>query len=746
MTSPITHNFIQQLTLTEKASLVSGKDFWFTAGIDRLNLEKIMMTDGPSGLRKQADSADALGLNQSVKAITFPASALTAASFDRQALTTLGENLGEAAKNEGVSVLLGPGINMKRSPLAGRNFEYFSEDPLVAGELGAAYVEGVQSQDVGVSVKHFAANNRENQRFTSSSNMSERALREIYLSAFERIVVNAHPATLMCSYNAINGTLNSQNFKLLTKILRDEWGFDGVVMSDWGAVADHVAALRAGLDLEMPGKGPQSTTEIVESVKHGDLTEATLDIAVKRVLQMVHDWHVDSQPKAYDKDAQHEFARKLAANSMVLLKNDDQTLPLASIKDVAILGELADKPRYQGGGSSHVNAYRITTPLAVAQAAGNANYQAAYSLDATESDADQLAKAVATAKQAAKVVIFAGVPEALESEGFDKTTMALPDNQNELIKQVAAVNPHTIVVLQNGSAVEMPWADDVAAILETYLAGEAVGEATWDVLTGAVNPSGKLAESFPLKLADNPTFGTFNASPLTETYHDDIFVGYRYYDLKQRAVRFPFGYGLSYTHFSYHDLTVTDRDQSVEVSYQITNDGDVAGQEISQVYVANHASQVEMPVKELRDFAKTTLAAGETKTVTRTLPRRAFSWYNADTSNWQMDDGRYTILVGRSSRDLDLHQDITLAWNPQTTAPITTNTYIGAVMSRPELRSALEATGIAKNFDALAGDDTNSEMMKNMPLRSAIMIGVSTEQLDAFLKLANQPQQPETVR
>lgn len=737
MTSIISNDFIQQLTLTEKASLVSGKDFWFTAGIDRLNLEKIMMTDGPSGLRKQADSADALGLNQSVKAITFPASALTAASFDRQSLTTLGKNLGEAAKNEGVSVLLGPGVNIKRSPLAGRNFEYFSEDPLVAGELGTAYVKGVQSQGVGVSVKHFAANNRENQRFTSSSNMSERALREIYLSAFERIVVNAHPATLMCSYNAINGTLNSQNFKLLTKILRDEWGFDGVVMSDWGAVADHVAALRAGLDLEMPGKGPQSTTEIVDAVNHGELTMTTLDIAVKRVLKMIHDWRVDSQVTAYDKDSQHQFARQLAANSMVLLKNDNHTLPLSDIKDVAILGELAAKPRYQGGGSSHVNAYQITTPLEVAQNAGNTNYLAAYDLNENTPNSKQINNAVTVAKNASSVVIFAGVPEALESEGFDKTSMSLPDNQNTLIKQVAAVNDHTIVVLQNGSAIEMPWVDDVAAILETYLAGEAVGEATWDVLTGTVNPSGKLAETFPIQLADNPTFGTFNASPLVENYHDDIFVGYRYYDLKQRAVRFPFGYGLSYTHFSYHNLSVTVQDQSVQVSYQITNDGDLAGKEISQIYVSNQASQVEMPTKELRDFDKTELAAGETKTITRNLSRRAFSWYNPETSNWQMDDGRYTILVGKSSRELVLTQDITLNWNPATGANVTANTYIGDVMNRPELRHALEQTGMAKSFDQLANDDTNSEMMKNMPLRSAIMVGVSVDQLNEFLKLAN---------
>ncbi|MBU7540176.1 glycoside hydrolase family 3 C-terminal domain-containing protein, partial [Levilactobacillus brevis] len=422
------------------------------------------------------------------------------------------------------------------------------------------------------------------------------------------------------------------------------------------------------------------------------------------------------------------------------LKNDHQVLPLDNLQDVTILGELAEKPRYQGGGSSHVNAFRVTTPLSVAQAAGNTTYQAAYQVNATQSEPNQLAQAVAAAKKAPAVVIFAGVPEALESEGFDKTTMALPENQNTLISQVAAVNNRTVVVLQNGSAIEMPWADDVAAILETYLAGEAVGEATWDVLTGAVNPSGKLAESFPFKLADNPTYGTFNASPLTEDYHEDIFVGYRYYDLKQRAVRYPFGFGLSYTHFSYHDLKVTVQDQQVTLRYQLTNDGPVDGQEISQIYVANHASHIEVPRRELRDFVKTALCSGETKTITRILTRRDFSWYNARTASWQMDDGNYTISVGQSSRQLNLSQDISLTWNPKHLAPITANTYIGDIMARPDLRPALEQTKMATSLDQLANDDTNSELMKNMPLRAAIMVGIDASQLKEFLRLANQIQ------
>ena len=483
--------FVQQLTLPEKAALVTGQDYWYTAQIAAHKIPSIMMTDGPSGLRKQAQSADALGLNGSVEAICFPGSALTASSFDQSLLYQLGQQLGQAARANQVSILLGPGINIKRSPLAGRNFEYLSEDPFVAGELATSYVQGVQSQGVGVSVKHFAANNRENQRFTASSNIDERALREIYLSAFEKVVKKAHPATIMCSYNAPNGVLNSQNYRLLTQILRNEWGFAGVVLSDWGAVADHVAAIKAGLDLEMPGNGEESVQQIVHAVQQGELEESLLDTAVLRVLQLVEKYGLtqDKQPLTYGKEAQHKFAQKAAEDSMILLKNEEQILPLQKSDKIALIGELARQPRYQGGGSSHVNSYQVVAPLTAAQQSDYAvEFAAGYTLDSKDSTPQLVDQALQLAQRSDKVVFFAGVPEQDESEGFDKKSLDLPRNQVELLTRIAQVNPQIIVVLQNGSVVTMPWAPQVKAILETYLAGEAVGAATWNILTGAVNP------------------------------------------------------------------------------------------------------------------------------------------------------------------------------------------------------------------------------------------------------------------
>ena len=478
--------FVQQLTLPEKAALVTGQDYWYTAQIAAHKIPSIMMTDGPSGLRKQAQSADALGLNGSVEAICFPGSALTASSFDQSLLYQLGQQLGQAARANQVSILLGPGINVKRSPLAGRNFEYLSEDPFVAGKLATSYVQGVQSQGVGVSVKHFAANNRENQRFTASSNIDERALREIYLSAFEKVVKKAHPATIMCSYNALNGVLNSQNYRLLTQILRNEWGFAGVVLSDWGAVADHVAAIKAGLDLEMPGNGEESVQQIVYAVQQGELEESLLDTAVLRVLQLVEKYGLtqDKQPLTYSKEAQHKFAQKAAEDSMILLKNEEQILPLQKSDKIALIGELARQPRYQGGGSSHVNSYQVVDPLTAAQQSDYAvEFAAGYTLDSKDSAPQLVDQALQLAQRSDKVVFFAGIPEQDESEGFDKKSLDLPRNQVELLTRIAQVNPQIIVVLQNGSVVTMPWAPQAQAILETYLAGEAVGVATWNILT-----------------------------------------------------------------------------------------------------------------------------------------------------------------------------------------------------------------------------------------------------------------------
>lgn len=735
------HDLINQLTLKEKAALVSGKDSWYTATIERLGLKPTMMSDGPSGLRKQVGTSEQTNINDSVEAVCFPASALTACSSDRERLNQLGEHLGVAAKAEKLGVLLGPGINLKRSPLAGRNFEYFSEDPYLVGELAAAYVKGVQSEGAGVSVKHFAANNREDQRFTSSSNIDERTLRELYLATFEKIVKQADPATIMCSYNEINGTLNSQNQRLLTKILRDEWGFKGLVMSDWGAVADHTAAVKAGLDLEMPGKGTESVDEIVAAVEDGSLPKKDLDRAVNRVLKMIKNWQPDDadQSGSYDMDEQHEFARKLATDSFVLLKNEHHVLPVNEGEKLAVIGELAEKPRYQGSGSSHVNAHHLVTPLAaINQVRPDATYVAGYSLATDDVNSTAVAEAVSAAKFADKVIIFAGYPERMESEGFDKTSIDLPANQNQLIDAVSQVNDQVIVVLQNGSAIRTPWIDKVAATLETYLAGEAVGEATWDVLSGNVNPSGKLAETFPLRLEDTPSYLTFDADPDEENYREGLFMGYRYYDKKKQPVQFPFGFGLSYTTFKYDDLQLKVGADHVSGSLRVTNTGSRSGAEAVQIYVGNRTSRIEKPVKTLANFVKVSMAAGEEKVVTFDLDQRAFSWYNPKIANWQLDNGAYEILVGSSSADIRLNKMIELNWTPERPIKVDQRTYIGDLIKQDKFAEAVKQAGLSDIFSRLADDnDPTAKMFQNMPLRAATTMGVSPEKINKLIEIMN---------
>lgn len=731
-------SFVENLTLKERAALVSGKDFWFTAKAPQV--DRMMVSDGPSGLRKQnIDDPSIKDVNNSVEAVCFPSSALTASSFDDQMLYQLGHHLGVAANAEHLGVLLGPGVNIKRSPLAGRNFEYFSEDPLLAGRMGTAYVKGVQDEGVGVSVKHFAANNRESQRFTSSSNINERALREIYLSQFERIVKLAHPATIMCSYNRLNGTLNSQNQRLLTDILRNEWGFEGLVMSDWGAVENHVAALKAGLDLEMPGKGQESVDEIVAAVKNGQLQESTLNRSVLRVLQVVEKWGKKvTKANDYDKDKQHEFARQLADDSIVLLKNSDNQLPLKDDQSLAVIGELAQKPRFEGGGSSHVNAHHVVTPLDAAP--NNAHFALGYRLTDDSEDNQLEEQALKLAQNNDRVVFFAGFPENMETEGIDKETISLPSNQNTLLEKVIKVNPNVTVVLQNGSVLEMPWADKVPAIVETYLAGEAVGEATWDILTGLVNPSGKLSESFPLRLEDNPTYGTFGKDPENEDYHEGIFVGYRYYDLHKIPVRFPFGHGLSYTQFGYSDLTVVENNDDVKISFKLTNEGKRSGKEVAQLYVSNHVSRVEMPAKELRDFAKVELDPGETKTATMVLPRRAFAYYDVNKQQWKADNGDYEIMVGSSSRDIRLTAKFELTIGTSPLGPITDESYVGDVWNNNDskVQNALHDSGLYDVLEPMMADKQWVAISSNVPLRSLALAGISKKVHDKFFKLLEQ--------
>ncbi|MGX6428756.1 glycoside hydrolase family 3 C-terminal domain-containing protein [Levilactobacillus yonginensis] len=737
------------LTLPEKAALVSGKNNWYTAAVKRLGIPALMMTDGPSGLRKQNPGSEA-DFTDSIQAIAFPTAALSASSWNESLLQKMGEHLGEEARAEQVSLLLGPGINLKRSPLGGRNFEYFSEDPLVAGKLGSAYVKGVQSQHVGVAVKHFAANNRENQRFTASSDMSERTLRELYLRTFEIVVKAALPATVMTSYNKINGVLNSQNQRLLRSILRDEWGFHGAVMSDWGAVADHPQALRAGLDLEMPGKGQASVDEIIRAIDTGELDEGTLNKSVRHLLHIIDNWSPAEKPSTYDHEAHHNFARTVADDSIVLLKNHANELPLTPGHEgkLVVIGELAEKPRYQGSGSSHVNPTNLVTPLAALQNSDlKADYYPGYRLDQSETDDTLAQTALNAAKNADHVIVFAGYPESAESEGFDKNSLMLPENQGDLVGQLAKLNPHTTVILQNGSAVEMPWVHSTAAVVETYLAGESVGESTWDIITGAVNPSGHLTETFPRRLTDTPMAPTFGQDPHHEYYTEGIFMGYRYYDTHEMHVLFPFGHGLSYTNFEYSKLVIDQNEHGATVTFGITNTGDRIGQAVPQLYVANHSTHKPMPTKELRAFTKLSIDPHETKLVTFKLNRRDFSWWCESKQRWEADTGDYEIMIGESSRDIRLQTKLTMDFK-NSPAPITTETYFAQVVQEPRLRDLFQRIVLdseqdrTNNFLTIKDDAGNlvlmqNQMFLNMPLRAAVALGVPANLISSFIAAAN---------
>ena len=655
---------ISQLTLEEKAGLCSGADFWHTKAVERLGIPASMVSDGPHGLRKQDDKVDHLGVNDSIKAVCFPAASATAASFDKAMLTRMGEAIGDSCQHEGLSVVLGPAVNIKRSPLCGRNFEYFSEDPYLAGKLSAAFIHGVQSRNVGTSIKHFAANSQEHRRMSSSSEVDERTLREIYLPAFETAVKEEQPWTVMCSYNRLNGVFASENPWLLTDVLRKEWGFEGYVVSDWGAVSDRVAGLAAGLDLEMPSSGGINDKKIVEAVRSGKLDEAVVDQAVERILNIIFRFTENAKPDTpWDKEAQHQLAAEIAADCMVLLKNDDKILPLRKEDTVAFIGEFADKPRFQGGGSSHINCFRTTSALEAA-AGLPVLYAQGYSATKDAATEEQIAEAVAAAKKAKIAIVFAGLPDVYESEGYDRTHMRMPECQNRVIEAVASANPNTVVVLHNGSPVEMPWIGKVKAVLETYLGGQAVGLATIRVLYGETNPSGRLPETFPLQLEDNPSFLSYGGEGDIAEYREGIFVGYRYYDFKKAAVLFPFGYGLSYTDFEFSNLrlsanTITDQDL-LTATVTVKNTGDRAGKAVIQLYVGDKESSVFRPVRDLKGFEKTSLQPGEAKDVSFTLDKRAFAYWNTELHDWTVEPGDFTIEIGRSSRDIALDASVTV--------------------------------------------------------------------------------------
>ena len=592
---------LNHLSLEEKASLCSGADSWHTEAIERTGLPAVMLSDGPHGLRKQDETTYQIGPDESIKAVCFPTASAMACSFDRELIYKAGAALGEECQSEDINVLLGPGINMKRSPLCGRNFEYYSEDPYLAGELGAAFVNGVQSQGAGTSLKHFAANNQEWRRMSISSEMDERTLREIYLAAFEKVVKKAQPWTIMCSYNRINGTYSCENNWLLNKVLRDEWGFKGLVMTDWGAMNNRIEAIKAGLDLEMPSSHGETDKLLVAAVKDGSLPEEVLDKAVRRVLELADKSVTNKKQTTYNKEEHHRLAKNTAVNSAVLLKNNG-ILPLSGNEKIAVIGKFADIPRIQGGGSSHINCFKTESALEALGNQYNYTYSQGYNTDKDETDKILLDKAVKNAADADVAVIFAGLPDSFESEGFDRTHLDMPECQNHLIEEIYKVQKNIVVVLHNGSPVLMPWLGKAGAVLEMYLAGQASGAAAADLLFGKANPSGKLAETFPLRLEDNPSYLDFPGSRDKVHYSEGIFIGYRYYDKRNMDVLFPFGHGLSYTTFRYSNISIEkdgvitngnpltlnacDTDK-IKVYVDITNTGNMAGAEIVQLYVKN---------------------------------------------------------------------------------------------------------------------------------------------------------------
>ena len=744
------------MTLEEKAGLCSGLDFWHTKPVERLGVPATMVSDGPHGLRKQDEEGDHLGINDSIKAVCFPAACATAASFDKELIGKMGEAIGDSCQHEKLSVVLGPAVNIKRSPLCGRNFEYFSEDPYLAGKMSAAYIKGVQSRNVGTSIKHFAANNQEHRRMSSSSDADERTLREIYFPAFEISVKEAQPWTVMCSYNKVNGVYASENPWLLTDVLRKEWGFEAYVMSDWGAVSNRVKGVAAGLDLEMPASGGVNDRKIVEAVKKGELDEKLVDLCCERILNIIFRYQESAKPETpWDKEAQHAFSSQIASECMVLLKNEGGLLPLNKDDAIAFIGEFAEKPRFQGGGSSHINSFKTTSAVEAAKGL-KVTYAQGYSVAKDEATDAMIAEAVAAAKAAKVAVVFAGLPDSYESEGYDRTHMAMPACQNKLIEAVAAANPNTVVVLHNGSPVEMPWIGQVKAVLEAYLGGQAVGDATVKVLFGDVNPSGHLAETFPIKLQDNPSYLYYGGEGNRTEYREGVFVGYRYYDKKDMDVLFPFGHGLSYTTFAYSNLRLSAKEikdtDTLTVTVTVTNTGKRFGKAVAQLYVGDKESTPIRPVRELKGFEKVALNPGESKDVSFTLCKRAFAYWNEAIHDWHVESGEFTIEVGGSSRDLPLKDTVQVESTVELPRNYTLDSIFLDLMADPKAKAVIDPF-IAKLKEAFmpaeegtteaakeaVSDDMGAAMLNYMPLRGILSFGGadSAPAIDALLKALN---------
>lgn len=651
------------LSLEEKANLCSGKDFWHLQAIEKLGLPSIMVSDGPHGLRKHNDKKEKTDIMGSVPAVCFPTASATACAWDEDLLYKMGQTLGDECLAEKVSVLLGPGVNIKRSPICGRNFEYFSEDPYLAGRTAAAFIKGVQSKGIGTSLKHFAANNQETRRMTIDTVADERTLREIYLPAFETAVKEANPWTVMNAYNKLNGTYCAENDWLLNKVLREDWGYENVVVTDWGAENEIDKGIAAGQNLEMPGSNGIGAKRLVQAVENGTLSEEDLDKRVDELLDLIMKAADNLTDCEYDKNEHHAIAREIAENSMVLLKNDDGILPLKKGAKVAVIGEMAKSPRYQGAGSSQINAKNIDNAYCALLAEGaELVYARGYDKTRDVTDISLLKEAVTIAKNTDVAVVFIGLTDEYESEGFDRDHMGIPQNHVDLVNAIAANNKNTVVVLSGGAPVEMAWEPKVKAILNAYLGGESAGSAVANILLGKVNPSGKLAETYPVKFSDNPSYYGFPGSRKSVEYRESIYVGYRYYDKAKKDVRFPFGFGLSYTSFEYSELKLSKKKikdtDTLTVSFKVKNTGDVAGAEIAQVYVSDKESTIFRPEKELKGYQKVFLAPGEEKEVCVVLDKRSFAYYNVNIHDWHVESGKFTVSVGASSRDMKLSADV----------------------------------------------------------------------------------------
>lgn len=647
---------VKEMTLGEKAALTVGADFWHFEDNERLSLPKILVTDGPHGIRKQKIIDSPMGSGESVEATCFTPACLSASSWDPSLLEVEGDAIAKEAISEGVSIVLGPGTNIKRSPLCGRNFEYFSEDPYLAGCMASSWIKGVQKNGVGTSLKHFVANSQEKKRLISNSVVDERALREIYLAAFEKAVRESQPWTVMCSYNMINGTYASDNKWLLTEVLRKEWGFDGLVVTDWGAMNDRIEGIKAGLDIEMPGPNRSNVDAVIKAVKEKRLSIEDLDRVVLRIVKTILKALNCKKGEPYDKNAHHEIVRKIASCSFILLKNE-LLLPLSKDKSYAVLGEFAKKPRIQGNGSSQINSNYVSSPLEELENAGyDVEYAAGYCLDGAHNEEELCSDAVALAGKKDAVIIFAGLTLESESEGFDRASLDMPLGHNRLIEEVAKVNDNVVVVLYGGSPFLMPWLDKVKSVLLAYLPGDAAGEATVDVLSGRVNPSGKLAETFPLSVEDTPCYGNFATEDKNVLYKESILVGYRYYDYMQKPVLFPFGYGLSYTTFSYDEIKVSfnQEKKSGEISVLVRNTGGYDGAEVVELYVEKVDSRIFRPLRELKGFKKVFLKRGEAKWVSIPIDERTFSYYSVPLGRFDIEDGEYCLYAASSSRDLRL--------------------------------------------------------------------------------------------